>query len=1090
MGILHALVVLVFTAPALAKPGPFGMGDGLPFGLGDREPTAEEAAYVSQRLVDVDSVRPNALSRARAFASGRPSPMPDSLASSADNSTAIYFPPIRSQGAQGSCTAWAAGYYYNTYTQARDAGIDVSGGDNSNICSPAFLYPLVNDGVDYGAYTPYVVTRLNDVGCASWATMPYSQSDWTTWPTKAAWVEALQWRTKTAYSIDGSSQAGITAIKQHVANGNVAVTRFSVYWTWYTQYPNNATGINNRVYYAQAGSYAGGHAVTIVGYDDNRSYVDHRDGQTHTGAFLVANSWGSSWGWYNSTEAGSKGFFWVAYSMFLESSFGPYVYFNSDRADYEPTLYASAGINHTQRGRVTVRAGIGPTGSPEYSGPYPVYYAGGNTLAMTDAKQVVVDLTAGASLFQSETTKQVFVRLAVSGAAASDGTITAAEFTHDLDGDGTFDTVSSTDPTVTVSPGSAGYATAEISIGPADLYVDAANVAGPWDGSEDNPYLTIQAGIDAAEDGDTIHVAAGTYTGAGNIALDFGGKAITVQSDDGPSTCIVDCEGADRGFIFQTNEDTDSVLDGFTITNGQSADNGGAILCSSSSPTIRNCRITGNTAATSGGGLYATDSGARIVNCTITGNEATLGSGGGIYLDIRGNISLVNCTVAANVANDGGAVFCSGGDPEVTNCILWSNTPDGFITNSGTPTVNYCDVQDGWSGEGSNNINTDPLFVDLGSWDGDTWTEGDYRLQAGSPCIDSGLGDDGATVPMTDIEGGPRRDDPAVTNTGSGVPAYVDMGAYERVVVADDVVLRNSTTGMVAIWYMNGTQFCASGTPGTVEPALGLAIKGVGDFDGDGKADLLWRNMNTGSLTIWFMDGMSVASSGNAGTIPISWGWTVKGVADFDGDGKADILMRNANTGQVAVWLMDGLTCVSDGSPATVPVSWGWVIQGVGDFDGDTKADVLWRNENTGQVSVWLMNGLTIASDGSPATIPVSWGWEIKNIGDFDGDGKADVLLRNSASGMLAIWLMDGLTISSDGTPGTIPVSWGWAIKGTGDFDGDGKDDVLLRNTTIGLFAVWLMDGTAYTTSGVTAAVPISWGWVTKGIGNVHGSPD
>jgi hypothetical protein len=339
-----------------------------PYGLGDRAPTPEEAAYVEENVVEVGDVNPNALAAAREIeewaGGGEP---PDGLASAVDNSTLMYFPPIRSQGSQGSCTTWAACYYYNTFTQARDAGWNVSGGDNTKICSPAFMYPLINWGSDGGAYTAYAVAHLSDVGSASWDTMPYSQSDWTTWPTEAAWLEALQWRTQTAYQINGSSQAGITAMKQHVANGNVGVTRFNVYSYWYYQYPSNTTGINNRVYYAHAGSYLGGHAVTIVGYDDNKSYYDHRDGQTHYGAFLIANSWGSGWGWYNSTGSGSKGFFWVAYDMFLESAFGPYLYFNSDRDDYEPKLYAAAGLEagggrHDGWRQPVRQRGAGPAG--------------------------------------------------------------------------------------------------------------------------------------------------------------------------------------------------------------------------------------------------------------------------------------------------------------------------------------------------------------------------------------------------------------------------------------------------------------------------------------------------------------------------------------------------------------------------------------------------------------------------------------------------------------------------------------------------------------------------------------------------------
>jgi hypothetical protein len=155
-------------------------------GLGARPPTPEVAAEISRLFLEESEIEATPLALARATIAGS-----SGLPSSVDNSLSQYFPPIRSQGGQGSCTAWAAGYYYSTYTQARDENLVVSDGNNAHIHSPAFLYPLVNWGNDGGAYTFEVVTRLTEVGCSSWASKPYDQNDYTTWPGEAAWIEAL-----------------------------------------------------------------------------------------------------------------------------------------------------------------------------------------------------------------------------------------------------------------------------------------------------------------------------------------------------------------------------------------------------------------------------------------------------------------------------------------------------------------------------------------------------------------------------------------------------------------------------------------------------------------------------------------------------------------------------------------------------------------------------------------------------------------------------------------------------------------------------------------------------------------------------------
>jgi hypothetical protein len=436
-------------------------------GLGARPPTPREAAYVNAISIPVARVDPNGLSRQRArveiaaaAAQGRLLPVNATAPLLADNSTLTYFPPIRSQGSQGSCTCFAACYYWNTYTQAKDEGLNPSGGNNDYISSPAFMYPLVNWGADGGAYTGYVMARLSDIGCCSWTLKPYSSGDYTSWPSEAAWINALNRRTSTPHSVNGYTQSGVDAVKQHLANGDLAVTDFTVYTNFYWYYPSNVTGISNGVYYYPDGSVVGGHAVALVGYDDNKAYIDHRDGQVHYGAFLVANSWGTGWGVYNSTGTGTKGFFWVAYSAFLEGDFGFNVWFNDDRPGYRPTMYAVAGLNHPQRGMLQFNSGFG-AGSPpaDWISHYTLDMSGGTDLGISDAARVAIDLTDGLGS-TGPLGLLTSVGLYVASDAAASGTITSAEFFSDLDHPGVYDHANSVDPTVAVGPGAWGYARA------------------------------------------------------------------------------------------------------------------------------------------------------------------------------------------------------------------------------------------------------------------------------------------------------------------------------------------------------------------------------------------------------------------------------------------------------------------------------------------------------------------------------------------------------------------------------------------------------------------------------------------------------
>jgi len=211
-------------------------------------------------------------------------------------------------------------------------------------------------------------------------------------------------------------------------------------------------------------------------------------------------------------------------------------------------------------------------------------------------------------------------------------------------------------------------------------------------------YPTIQAGIDAAQDGDEVVVDDGVWTGSGNKNLDFHGKAIVVRSEnDDPEACIIDCEGEGRGFYLHSDETTESVVKGFTITGADSS----GIYCSNSSPTITNCTIEGNTAKSHGGGIYCIyDSNPAITNCTIADNTAYFYDGGGIYCSYRSSPTITNCTITGNTAKGGGGgIYChSSAAPTITNCAITGNRAvngGGIYCRSGSnPTITNCTIAD------------------------------------------------------------------------------------------------------------------------------------------------------------------------------------------------------------------------------------------------------------------------------------------------------------------------------------------------------------------------------------------------------------
>ncbi|BDA70158.1 hypothetical protein CAL7716_043240 [Calothrix sp. PCC 7716] len=273
---------------------------------------------------------------------------------------------------------------------------------------------------------------------------------------------------------------------------------------------------------------------------------------------------------------------------------------------------------------------------------------------------------------------------------------------------------------------------------------------------------------------------------------------------------------------------------------------------------------------------------------------------------------------------------------------------------------------------------------------------------------------------------------------------------------AKDILWHNSTTGQNRIWQMGINGASEINILG-VTPGNGLKIEYVGDFDGDGDADILWKDA-LGFITLWEMNNITpVRGIGLPGVGDTNI--KIEKIADFDGDEDLDILWRDYATGYITMWEMNGLEYVRGiNLPGFIDPN--LKLEAVANFDGDGDLDIIWRDYSSGRLTLWEMNGLQYnQSVGMRGMDDVNA--KLEAVADFDGDGKLDILWNDTTNAWHTVWKMDGINVVQGiGLPGVGDTAL--KMRVVGDFDGDGKIDILFNDPTTSVTKLWFMDGTNY----------------------------
>jgi C1A family cysteine protease len=310
------------------------------------------------------------------------------LPSNVDNSTLASFPPIGDQQSEGSCVAWASTYYQASHEIGLLNGNN-NKTSNTHVLSPKWTYNLLNGGVDGGLIFDDAYILLAQNGAPSISSFPYVNGDFTSWDLNPQdWIAAISNRMAPAQYVAGigGQTQNLTAIKQLLTNGHIVpFATFIDSWV-FTHILSDPSNPNSPYVGQYACTYmngtAGSHFINIIGYDDNIWIDVNGNGQVDAGergAFLVANSWGTSWA--------NSGYTWISYDAFLNQSAvvnGPsanrvaaasvennYVFAVVPKAaNYSPSIVGQFSLTQSLRNQISIKAGIS---NPSQTSPTQIF---------------------------------------------------------------------------------------------------------------------------------------------------------------------------------------------------------------------------------------------------------------------------------------------------------------------------------------------------------------------------------------------------------------------------------------------------------------------------------------------------------------------------------------------------------------------------------------------------------------------------------------------------------------------------------------------------------------------------------------------
>jgi len=252
-----------------------------------------------------------------------------------------------------------------------------------------------------------------------------------------------------------------------------------------------------------------------------------------------------------------------------------------------------------------------------------------------------------------------------------------------------------------------------------------------------------------------------------------------------------------------------------------------------------------------------------------------------------------------------------------------------------------------------------------------------------------------------------------------------------------DVIWEEPKIGWAQVWYLacvpNSPCFPPAGAANLTQ-ANPWNIVGIGDFNGDGKPDVVWQDPVSGAVQVWYLGGAAGTTVMSAANITTKNPWKVVSIADFNQDGHPDLVWQDPVSGWVQIWYLGGSQGTTLLGAANLTLKNPWHVVGTGDFNNDGFPDVLWQDPASGTVQIWYMGGTTPGAQGNALQFAVNltggMTTKVVAIADFNNDGHPDVIFQNSTTGAATIYYYNGALGTTPNGTSVLSTGNPWYIAG------------------------------------------------------------